>query len=68
MALTESNAKDNITGGKDPRPDDVAKALFPMLEVNEKLRGHQEDNKARAKRYVEWFVEYVIDRSLLAGG
>jgi hypothetical protein len=58
------HAKDNITGGKDPRPDDVAKALYPMLEVNEALRGHQEDNKARARRFVEWFVEYVIDQSL----
>lgn len=57
------HAKDNITGGNIPRPDDVAKALHPMLEVNENLRGHQEDNKARGKRYVDWFVEYVIDKS-----
>ena len=58
------HAKDNITGGRDPRPDDIAKALYPMLEVHEALRGHQEDNHARAKRYVEWFVEYVIDQAL----
>jgi len=62
--VARKHAKDNITGGKDPRPDNIAKAVYPMLEVNEALRGHQEDNKARAKRYVEWFVEYVIDLAL----
>jgi hypothetical protein len=60
----QKHAKENITGGKDPRPDDVAKALYPMLEVHEVLRAHQEEHHARAKRFVEWFVEYVIDQSL----
>lgn len=65
MAKTaQKHARENITSGKPPRPDDVAKALYPMLEVDEVLRAHQEDNRARAKRYVEWFVEYVIDQSL----
>lgn len=58
-------ARDHITGGKPPRPDDIAQALIPMLKVHDALRGHQEDNKARGKRYVEWFVEYIIDRCLL---
>ena len=57
-------AKDNIAGGNAPRPDDIAKALYPMLEVNEKLREHQEDNRARARRFVLWFAEYVIDKNL----
>ena len=56
-------AKANITGGRDPRPDDVAKVLFPVLQANDELRKHQEDHAARARRYVEWFVEYVIDRT-----
>jgi hypothetical protein len=58
-------AKKNITGGRDPRPDDVEKVLYPMLEVHEELRKHQEDNKARAPRYVTWFAEYIIDPTLL---
>jgi hypothetical protein len=58
-------AKKNITGGKDPRPDDIAEALRPMLRINDALRAHQEDNQARARRYLEWFVEYVIDQALL---
>jgi hypothetical protein len=57
-------AKTNITGGREPRPDDVAKVLEPMLEVNENLRNHQEDKHAKAPRYVLWFTEYVIDRCL----
>jgi hypothetical protein len=60
----QKHAKEHITGGKDPRLDDIAKALHPMLEVHPDLRAHQDDNKARGKRYVEWFVEYVIDQSL----
>ena len=60
------HAKDYITGGNEPRPDDVSKILVPMLEVNEALRKHQEDNHARAKRYVEWFTEYVIDKTILS--
>lgn len=60
----QKHAKDNITGGKEPRPDDIAKALHPMLEINPSLRAHQDDNKARGRRYVEWFVEYVIDKAL----
>jgi hypothetical protein len=60
----QKHAQEHITGGNKPRPDDVAKALHPMLEVHEILRAHQEENAARGKRFVEWFVEYVIDQSL----
>jgi hypothetical protein len=60
--------QENITDGKPPRPDDIAKVLLPMLQVRDDVRGHQEDHKARANRWVEWFVEYVIDRALLQGG
>lgn len=56
-------AKQNITEGREPRPDDVEKVLYPMLEVHEELRKHQEDNKARAPRYVTWFAEYIIDQT-----
>jgi hypothetical protein len=60
----QKHAKDNITGGKAPRSDDIAKVLHPMLEINRDLRAHQDEYNARGKRYVEWFVEYVIDQSL----
>ena len=57
-------AKKNISGGANPRPDDILKALLPMLEVNEDLRKHQEDNRARYKRFREYFGDYIIDQEL----
>ena len=54
-------AKDHICGGRTPRQDDVLKMLMPMLEPNETLRKHQEENKARYKHYREAFAEYLID-------
>ncbi len=54
--------KEHITGGHDPRPDDVLKELLPMLEVNEDLRTHQEEHHARYKHYREYFGEYIIDK------
>ncbi len=55
-------AQAHITGGRTPRPDDVLKAILPMLEVNEDLRTHQEDNKARFKHFREYFGDYIVDR------
>lgn len=54
-------ARDNICDGEQPRQDDVLKMLLPMLEPNEKLRKHQEENRARFKHYREAFAEYLID-------
>jgi hypothetical protein len=45
-----AHAKANITGGKEPRPDDIAKALYPMLEVNTNLRAHQDNGTRQALR------------------
>lgn len=56
------SAKEHICGGNVPRQDDVLKMLLPMLEPNETLRKHQEENKARFKHYREAFAEYLIDQ------
>ena len=58
-------AKENMTEGRDPRPDDVAKVLYPMIEVDKAFREHQEEQRARRKRYIEWFTDYVIDLVLI---
>jgi hypothetical protein len=55
-------ARDHICGGRRPRQDDVLKMLLPMLEPNETLRKHQEQNHARYKHYRDAFAEYMIDR------
>src|SRR5215469_9778738 len=55
-------ARDNICQGQPPRADDVLKVLLPMVEPNEKLRKHQEENRAKFKHYREAFAEYLIDK------
>lgn len=60
-------AKDHITGGKEPRLDDVLKMLLPMIESLDELRDHQDEMQARAKRYQTFFAEYIIDKNLVEG-
>lgn len=66
-----NSARDHICEGRHPRQDDVLKMLMPMLEPNEMLRRHQEENRARFKHYREGFAEFLIDeyyRKIEAGG
>jgi hypothetical protein len=56
-----NSAKAHICGGNPPRQDDVLKMLMPMLEPNERLRKHQEENRARFKHFREAFAEFLID-------
>ena len=58
--------KTHITDGNEPRSDDILKMLIPSLEVSDDLRNHQEDNKARYKRFREFFGDYIIDKFLEA--
>ena len=55
-------AKEHVTGGRPPRPDDVLKLLLPELEVSKDLRNHQEDNRARFKHFRDYFGDYIIDK------
>jgi hypothetical protein len=57
-------AKSNITSGREPRPDDIAAVLLPIVKPNDALRDHQEDNKAKSARYAIMFTEYVVDQFL----
>ena len=56
-----NSARDHICDGRAPRQDDVLKMLMPMLEPNERLRKHQEENHARYKHFREAFAEFLID-------
>jgi hypothetical protein len=60
-------AKANITPGKEPRPDDIAGVLWPVLKAHDALRNHQEDNQAKASRWSLMFTEYVVDRFIAKG-
>jgi len=52
-----------ITDGADPLPDDLLDPLLPAVRTNELFRNHQADNKARGKRYVIAYAEYIIDKN-----
>jgi hypothetical protein len=58
-------AKDTITDGKEPRPDDVSDALLPILNKDDDLRNHQRDNRASSKRYKIAFADYIVDQVLI---
>lgn len=62
------NAKDfvmsTVTGGNEPRADDLLDPLIPVVRANQLFRDHQADNKARGKRFVIAFAEYIIDKNL----
>jgi len=58
-------AKENITGGEEPRPDDIAEALLPILNADNDLRKHQKDNRAMAKKYKVAFADYIVDQALI---
>lgn len=44
------------------RRDDVAKALIPILEVNEALRDRLNEGKLRQKFWISNFADLIIDR------
>jgi hypothetical protein len=63
-ANAKKYAKEHITGGENARPDDVLKMLMPMIDALDELLDHQDEKKARARRYQTMFGEYIIDKNL----
>jgi hypothetical protein len=55
--------KQNFPDGSKIRRDDVAKALRPVLEVNESLRDELAEGKLRGKFWVSFFTDLIIDRT-----
>jgi len=53
----------NFPEGSPVRRDDVAKALHPIIEVNETLKEYLDANKLRGKFWVRFFVDLTIDRT-----
>ena len=61
----EVYARTNITHGDDPRPDDIAEALLPILNADTDLLHHQSANHATARKYREAFADYIVDQVLI---
>jgi hypothetical protein len=53
----------NFPAGAKIRRDDVAKALIPILEVNETLKDKLNEQKLRGKFWIRDFVDLIIDRT-----
>lgn len=52
----------NFPTGSVIRRDDVAKALLPIVEVNEPLKEMLDQNKLRGKFWRSFFTDLVVDR------
>ena len=61
-------AKENITGGKEPRDDDVAEALLPILGADSDLKDHQRKNRAASKKFQGMFADYIVDQIKVTRG
>jgi|SRR5947208_15509547 hypothetical protein len=53
----------NLPADSRVRPDDVAKVLEPMAEVNKDLRHFLNEKKLKQKYWVSDFTDLVIDRT-----
>lgn len=53
----------NFPAGSPIRRDDVAKALVPILEVNEILKDELNASKLRGKFWIKDFADLIIDRT-----
>lgn len=60
---TKEFVEQNFPAGAKIRRDDVAKALIPILEVNETLKDYLDANKLRGKFWIRYFVDLIIDRT-----
>ncbi|APG11490.1 hypothetical protein BKD09_24460 [Bradyrhizobium japonicum] len=58
--------KSNFPPESQIRPDDVAKALEPIVEVHEGLRDFLSANKLTQKYWIGYFTELIIDRTWAA--
>jgi hypothetical protein len=52
----------NFPNGATVRPDDVAKTLTPLLEVDDLLTNHLAARKLKQKYWKRYFCDLVLDR------
>ena len=60
---TKAFVTNNFPQGSRVRMDDVAKALLPILEVNEVLKDFLDANKLRGKFWIRFFGDLILDRT-----
>ncbi len=55
--------RNNFPGNAVIRRDDVAKAMVPILEVNQVLTDYLNENKIRGKHWIRDFADLIVDRA-----
>ena len=62
-ALKRAHAflRDTLPAGTVIRPDDVYKALFPVVEADETLQRELSTNKLTQQYWFRYFCDYIID-------
>jgi hypothetical protein len=60
---THDFLKGNFPDGSAIRHDDVAKALQPLIEVNEELRDELHRGRLTQKYWIARFTDLIIDRT-----
>lgn len=60
---TKTFVRRNFPAGALIRRDDVAKALHPIVEVNETLKIYMDTEKLRGKFWIRFFVDLIVDRT-----
>ncbi|WGF86370.1 hypothetical protein [Marinivivus vitaminiproducens] len=55
--------QDTFPHGATIRPDDVAKALLPVMEVDTQLRDELNKSKLKQKYWISDFVDLIIERT-----
>lgn len=54
--------KESFPANASIRPDDVAKALIPVLEVCEPFLNYLRKNRLRQKYWIRYFADYILDK------
>jgi hypothetical protein len=60
---TRAFVRNNFPQGAKIRRDDVAKALYPIVEVHEGFKDYRDEGKLRGKFWVKDFADLLIDKN-----
>ena len=63
VKATKAFVSGNFPDGALIRRDDVAKALFPIVEVHEGFKDFRNAHKLRGKFWIKDFADLLIDRT-----
>lgn len=54
--------EDNFPADYDVHPEDVCKALMPLMEVNDRVNDFINAKRLREKYWMKYFCDYILDQ------